>query len=172
MKQLVKSYPPLDNLEGKSVEELLTLRQTVREVRDSIRVAVNDEITALQIEIQREGVNERRIFDIQLNDLKRQVDELAPNYGSPGQRVKLAELRDKISDLKFNYNMRQLDREQRLGKSANDRMRRQSQNQLEYESIEIQICKAIRDKDGFRQFGFNQQEVKTANDDLNTGEEN
>lgn len=148
------------------------MRQTVREVRDSIRASVNDEITTLQIEIQREGINEKRIFDIQLNDLKRQVDELAPNYGAPGQRVKLAELRDKISDLKFNFSMKQLDREQRLGKSANDRMRRQSQNQLDYENMELLICKAIRDKDGFRQFGFHQQTVKTANDDLNTGDEN
>lgn len=151
-----------------SVENLLKLRQQIREVRDSIRAEVNNEITALQIDIQREGINERRIFDIQLNELKRQIDDIAPNYGAPAQRVKLAELRDKMSELKYNFNLKQLEREARLGRSANDRMRRLSQNQLDYENAEIAICKAIRDKDGFREYGFRQQEATSPNDDLNT----
>ena len=41
-------YPSLDNLEGKTVEELLALRQEIRLLRDRQRTATNDEISARQ----------------------------------------------------------------------------------------------------------------------------
>ena len=60
-------YPSLDNLEGMTVEQLLTLRQEIRKIRDARRVAINEEQTRIQSEIRREGISERRVFDIRLN---------------------------------------------------------------------------------------------------------
>lgn len=162
MKQTMKSYPSLDNLEGKTVEELLALRQEIRELRDRQRVAINEEQNATQSEIRREAINERRIFDIQLNELKRQMDELSPNLGAPSQRLKAADLRDKMSELKYQFNIKQEERETRLGRSATERMRQMAKSQLDYENFEICICKAIRDKNGFEEYGFHNQEVKSA----------
>jgi len=50
----MKSYPSLENLEGKTVDELMALRQQLREVRDNQRVAIAEEITAKQTELRRE----------------------------------------------------------------------------------------------------------------------
>ena len=96
----MKSYPSLDNLEGKTVDELLALRQQLRETRDRRRVAINDEITTAQAELRRESINKRRIFDIELNELKRQLDEIGSSMGAPAMRVKAADIREKMSDLK------------------------------------------------------------------------
>ena len=164
MKQTTKSYPSLDNLEGMSVEQLLTLRQEIRKIRDEQRVTINEEQTRIQSEIRREGINERLIFDIQLNELKRQMDDMADNMGAPASRLKAADLRDKMSELKYDFNIRQEERETRLAKSATERLRQMAQCQLDYENAEIRICKAIRDKNGFEQMGFRNQEVKTAGD--------
>ena len=162
MKQTTKSYPSLDNLEGMSVEQLLALRQEIRKIRDEQRVAINEEQTRIQSEIRREGINERRIFDIQLNELKRQMDELAGDMGSPASRIKASDLRDKMSELKYDFNVKQAERETQLAKSATERLRSNAKSQLDYENAEIRICKAIRDKNGFEQMGFRNQEVKTA----------
>ena len=76
-------YPSLDNLEGMTVEQLLTLRQEIRKIRDARRVAINEEQTRIQSEIRREGISERRVFDIRLNELKRQMDDMDGNMGAP-----------------------------------------------------------------------------------------
>ena len=158
----MKSYPSLDNLEGKTVDELLALRQQLRETRDRRRVAINDEITAAQAELRRESVNQRRIFDIELNELKRQLDEIGSSMGAPAMRVKAADIREKMSDLKYTYNMAVVERDTKDAKLANDRVRRNAQNQLEYENAEIVVCQAIRDKKGFEELGFKHE--------LNNGE--
>jgi hypothetical protein len=150
----MNGYPSLDNLEGKTVEELLALRQQLRETRDRRRVAINDEITAAQAELRRESVNQRRIFDIELNELKRQLDEIGTSMGSPAARVKAADIREKMSDLKYRYNMAVVERDTKDARLANDRVRRNAQNQLEYENAEIAVCKVIRDMNGFNEFGM------------------
>ena len=154
MNETMKSYPSLDNLEGKTVEELLALRQQLRETRDKRRVVINDEITTAQAELRRESVNQRRIFDIELNELKRQLEEIGTNMGSPAARVKAADIREKMSDLKYKYNMAVVERDTKDAKLANDRVRRNAQNQLEYENAEIAVCKVIRDMNGFNEFGM------------------
>lgn len=154
MKQTEKSYPSLDNLEGKTVDELLALRQELREIRDQRRVAINDEITTAQAELRRESINARRIFDIELNELKRQLEEIGSSMGAPAMRVKACEVREKMSDLKYKYNMAVVERDTKDAKLANDRVRRNAQNQLDYENAEIVVCKAIRDKNGFDELGF------------------
>ena len=77
----MKSYPSIDNLEGKTVDELFALRQQLREVRDNQRIMIAEEITAKRSELRREGINERRIFDIQLNELKRQLEDIGDKMG-------------------------------------------------------------------------------------------
>ena len=153
----MKSYPSLENLDGKSVDELIALRQHLREVRDNQRVTIAEEITAKQNELRREGIYERRIFDIQLNELKRQLDEIGDKMGAPAIRVKAAEIREKISELKYRFNIKVAERDHRECTLANERVRRQSQSQLDYENAEIEICKAIRDKNGFSSLGFKQR---------------
>ena len=69
-----------------------------------------------------------------------------------------------MSELKYDFNIRQEERETRLAKSATERLRQTAQCQLDYENAEIQICRTIRDKDGFEQMGFRNQECKTAGD--------
>lgn len=165
MKQQNVNYP-LQGLEDMEVEKLLALRQQIREVRDNIRVQINEEINAQQAAIRREGINEKRIFDIQLNELKRQMEEIGPAYGAPAGRLKGADIRDKMSELKYKFSIAQDDRETQLAKSATERIRRNAKNQLDYENMEIAICRVIRLKDGFREFGFNNQEVRTANGDI------
>jgi len=157
MNNNMKNYPSLENLEGKTVDELIALRQQLREVRDNQRVTIAEEITAKQNELRRESINERRIFDIQLNELKRQLEEIGDKMGAPAMRVKAAELRDKISELKYQFNIKVAERDHRECVYANERVRRQSQSQLDYENAEIEVCKAIRDKDGFSQLGFKQR---------------
>jgi len=157
-------YPSLDNLDGMTVEQLLTLRQEIRKIRDARRVAINEEQTRIQSEIRREGISERRVFDIRLNELKRQMDDMAGNMGAPASRLKAADLRDKMSELKYDFNIRQEERETRIAKSATERLRQTAQCQLDYENAEIQICRTIRDKNGFEQMGFRNQECKTAGD--------
>ena len=153
MNETMKNYPPLDHLEGKTVEELLNLRQQFRETRDCRRMAINEEITSAQTELRRESVNRRRIFDIELNELKRQLDEII-SENTPAIRIKAAEVREKISDLKYKYNMYVVEREAKDAKLANERVRRNAQNQLEYENAEIIVCKAIRNLGGFNEFGM------------------
>lgn len=157
MKHAEKSYPSLDNLEGKTVEELLALRQQLREIRDQRRVVINDEITTEQSNLRRESINARRIFDIELNELKRQLEEIGSSMGAPAMRVKACEVREKMSELKYKYNMTVVERDTKDAKLANDRVRRNAQNQLDYENAEIVVCKAIRDKGGFDQYGFRQK---------------
>lgn len=152
--ETTKSYPSLDNLEGKTVEELLALRQQLCETRDQRRVAINDEITTAQAELRREGINKRRIFDIELNELKHQLDELGDKSGSPAGRIKLSDIREKMSELKYKYSLTVLERETKDAKLANERVRRNAENQLEYENAEIVVCKAIRDLNGFNEFGM------------------
>ena len=147
-------YPSLDNLEGKTVEELLALRQEIRQLRDRQRTATNDEITARQTELRREGINERRIFDIQLNELKRQLDEIGDRQDQPAWRIKATEVREKMSELKYKYNMAVLERDAQDARLANERIRRNAQNQLDYENAEIVVCKAIRALNGFNEFGM------------------
>lgn len=151
------TYPPLDNLEGRTVEQLLALRQQIREVRDQKRIATNEEITAEQTALRREGINQRRIFDIELNELKRQLDEIGDKQGAPAVRIKATDIREKMSELKFKYNMAVLERDAKDARLANERIRRNAQNQLDYENAEIAICKAIRAKNGFEQMGFRNQ---------------
>ena len=150
----MKSYPSLENLEGKTVDELFALRQQLREVRDSQRVTIAHEITAQQSELRRGGINERRIFDIQYNELKRQLDEIGDKQGAPFWRIKASELREKISELKYQYNIKREERDYRDAQLATERVRRQSQSQLDYENGEIAVSKAIRDKNGFNSLGF------------------
>ena len=150
-------YPSLDNFEGLSVEELLALRQQIREIRDKKRNATNEEITAEQTEIRREAINARRIFDIELNELKRQLEEIGTAMSTPAVRIKATDIREKMSELKYRYNMTMLERDAKDARLANDRIRRNAQNQLEYENAEIAICKAIRAKGGFEKYGFRNQ---------------
>ena len=159
MAKETKSYPSLDNLEGKTVDELLALRQELREIRDQRRVVINDEITTAQAELRRESINKRRIFDIELNELKRQLDEIGSNMGAPAMRVKAADIREKMSELKYTYNMAVVERDTKDAKLANDRVRRNAQNQLDYENAEIVVCQAIRDKNGFDEIGFKHEKV-------------
>lgn len=147
-------YPSLDNLEGKTVEELLALRQEIRQLRDRQRTATNDEITARQTELRREGINERRIFDIQLNELKRQLEEIGDRQGQPAWRIKATEVREKMSELRYKFSMAVLERDAKDARLANERIRRNAQNQLDYENAEIVVCKAIRDLNGFNEFGM------------------
>lgn len=157
MAKTEKSYPSLDNLEGKTVDELIALRQQLREIRDYQRVTIAEEITAAQTELRREGINERRIFDIQLNELKRQLEEIGDKMGAPAMRVKASGIREKISELNYQFNIKAAERNHRDCCLATDRMRRQSQSQLDYENAEIAVCKAIRDKNGFSSLGFKQR---------------
>lgn len=170
MNETMKNYP-LDHLEGKTVEELLNLRQQLRETRDCRRMTINEEISSAQTELRRESVNRRRIFDIELNELKCQLDEIISNNGTPAMRIKAAEIREKISDLKYKYNMYVVEREAKDAKLANERVRRNAQNQLEYENAEIIICKAIRNLGGFNEFGMpkknERNEVGKAEHELN-----
>lgn len=152
-----KSYPSLDNLEGKTVDELFALRQKIREVRDYQRVTIIEEITAKQSELRRECINEKRIFEIQLNELKRQLDEISDKMGAPAWRIKASELREKMSELKYQFNIKREERDYRDAQLATERVRRQSQSQLDYENAEIAVCKAIRDKNGFSSLGFKQR---------------
>lgn len=157
MNNEMKSYSPLENLEGKTVDELFALRQQLREIRDYLRVTIADEITAKQTELRREGINERRIFDIQLNELKWQLEEIGDKTGAPAMRVKASEIREKISELKYQFNIKVAERDHRDCSLANERHRRQAQNQLDYENLEFEVVKAIRDKNGFSQLGFKQK---------------
>ena len=153
----MKSYPSLENLEGKTVDELIALRQQLREIRDNQRVTIAEEITAKQTELRREGINERRIFDIQLNELKRQLEDIGDKMGAPAMRVKASDIREKISELKYQFNIKVAERDHRGCCLATERVRRQSQSQLDYENAEIEVCKAIRDKNGFSSLGFKQR---------------
>ena len=92
------------------------------------------------------------------------MDDMAGNMGAPASRLKAADLRDKMSELKYDFNIRQEERETRIAKSATERLRQTAQCQLDYENAEIQICRTIRDKNGFEQMGFRNQECKTAGD--------
>ena len=157
MAEMKKSYPSLDNLEGKTVDELIALRQQLREVRDNQRVTIAQEITAQQTELRREGINERRIFDIQLNELKRQLEEIGDKIGAPAMRVKASEIREKISELKYQFNIKVAERDHRDCCLATERVRRQSQSQLDYENAEIKVCQAIRAQNGFSSLGFKQK---------------
>ena len=152
-----KTYPSLDNLEGRTVEQLLALRQQIREVRDQKRIATNEEITAEQTALRREGINQRRIFDIELNELKRQLDEIGTYMGTPAVRIKATDIREKMSELKYKFSMDVVERENKDARLATDRIRRNAQNQLDYENAEILICKAIRAQNGFEQMGFRNQ---------------
>lgn len=152
----MKSYPSIDNLEGKTVDELFALRQQLREVRDNQRIMIAEEITAKQSELRRECINEKRIFEIQLNELKRQLDEIGDKQGAPVWRIKASELREKMSELKYQFNIKREERDYRDAQLATERVRRQSQSQLDYENAEIGVCKAIRDKNGFNSLGFRQ----------------
>lgn len=116
-------------------------------------MVISAEITSAQTELRRESVNRRRIFDIELNELKRQLDEII-SENTPAIRIKAAEVREKISDLKYKYNMYVVEREAKDAKLANERVRRNAQNQLEYENAEIIVCKAIRNLGGFNEFGI------------------
>lgn len=156
MNNNMKNYPPIDNLAGKTVDELMALRQQLREIRDIRRVAIVEEISEKQSELRRESIKEKRIFDIQLNELKRQLDEMGDKMGAPAWRIKASDLREKISELKYQFSIKVAERDHRECTLANERVRRKSQNQLDYESAEIEVCKAIRDKDGFNQLGFKQ----------------
>ena len=151
------TYPPLDNLEGRTVEQLLALRQQIREVRDQKRIATNEEITAEQTALRREGINQRRIFDIELNELKRQLDEIGDKMGTPAVRIKATDIREKMSELKYKFSMANLERDAKDARLATDRIRRNAQNQLDYENAEIAICKAIRAQNGFGQMDFRNQ---------------
>ena len=140
-------YPSLDNLEGKTVEELLALRQEIRQLRDRQRTATNDEITARQTELRREGINERRIFDIQLNELKRQLEEIGDRQGQPAWRIKATEVREKMSELKYKYNMAVLERDAQDARLAIERIR--------FPGINVNYwLEAIRDLNGFNEFGM------------------
>ena len=147
------------------VVALLKLRQQIREVRDNIRTSVNEEISAKQDAVKREGIIEKRTFELKLNELKRQLDEANPLCGSPEGRIKVSLLRDNISELKYQFSIAQMERDKKINLLANERQRRNSQNQLEYERLELQVCKVIRDKDGFRQYGYCMEIVPDDNQD-------
>ena len=122
-----KTYPPLDNLEGRTVEQLLALRQQIREVRDQKRIAINEEITAEQTALRREGINQRRTFDIELNELKRQLDEIGTYMGTPAVRIKATDIREKMSELKYKFSMAVVERDAKDARLATDRIRRNAQ---------------------------------------------
>lgn len=160
-----ENYPPLNNLEGMEVVALLKLRQQIREVRDNIRTSINEEISAKQDAIRREGIIDKRTFDLQLNELKRQQDENNPTCVSPEGRIRASVIRDNISELKYKFSIAQNERDRKINQLANERQRRNSQNQLEYEELELKVCKVIRDKDGFRQYGYGMEIVPDDNQD-------
>jgi hypothetical protein len=64
-----------------------------------------------------------------------------------------------------------VEREAKDAKLANERVRRNAQNQLEYENAEIVVCKAIRNLGGFNEFGMpkknDHNEVGKAEHELN-----
>ena len=54
MKQENMNYPPLNDLEGMTVDELFALRQKCREVRDNIFHRTNEESDNIQAKLRRE----------------------------------------------------------------------------------------------------------------------
>ena len=155
--------PPMGELREMEVPALFKLRQDIRAKRDELRVAVNETASELQTRIRREQIIEKRNFDMRLNELNRRVKQHP--YGAPAARIEISDIHDEISKLKFDYNIKAEEQNNEIRKSANDRMRQLAKIQLDYENAEIDICKAIREKDGFREYGFRNQEVKTANAD-------
>jgi hypothetical protein len=51
---------------------------------------------------------------MELNELKYQLDGISSNNGTPAIRIKTAEIREKISDLKYKYNMYVVEREAKM----------------------------------------------------------
>lgn len=154
MKQNSFGIPSAEQMEGMEVVALLELRLKIRQQRDARRAATNESITAAQAEIHREAMLKRRVFDLTLNDLKRQMDELIAKDNGPENRVKVADLREKISELKYDFTAGTLERDHKLQTLANERQKRNAQNQTDYEWAEMEICKVIRAKGGFKEYGF------------------
>ncbi len=161
--------PPMSELREMEVPALLKMRQDIRAKRDEFRLNVNQTATELQTRILREQIIERRNFDMRLNELKRRLKE--ESYGTPAGRIAISDINDEISKLKFDYNLKAEEQNNEIRKSANDRARQLAKIQLDYENVEIDICKAIREKDGFRQYGLGQQAiVRTASDNADAQE--
>ena len=172
MKQENVNYPPLNDLEGMTVDELFALRQKCREVRDNIFHRTNEESDNIQAKLRREYHIERHHFDMQLDELRRQLDELRPRQGEPAARIEMADIRTKMTELKYQFSCKREDYEAKLAQSATERMRKRAQAQLEYENAEIAVCKAIRDKNGFLNLGLpNQSIVRTADNPNGTASE-
>ena len=145
------------------MDELFALRQELRQVRDEQRVFIAEEITNAQLLLHSEGINAKRLFDTRINDLKHQLDEIVGKSAVPSVRIQVAELREKVSELKYYYTMARAERDHRDAVLATDRYRRQAQSQQTYENLEMEVCKAIRAKDGFRELGFPNPHLKKDN---------
>ena len=163
------STPPMSELREMEVPALLKMRQDIRVKRDEFRLNVNQTATELQTKINRQLLIERRNFDMRLNELKRRLKE--ESYGAPAGRIAISDINDEISKLNFDYRLKVEEQNNEIRKSANDRRRQLAKIQLDYENAEIDICKAIREKDGFREYGLgNQAFVRTANGNANAQE--